>query len=190
MNIINAIIFIQFPLVPHPPCRVKRVWSVNKQSAHRFYRLLWLAISYLMLFYVSVHWSTCTAAVGCVLWLVLGPRYITKHTNAWYIATRHHWSCDLWSWSCEREIRLEIVSHDKIVWAERSDSISHFFVWLSSVLTLSYMCPVSHWLSTLSGELLSAVLFIMHYLSFSPHISNCKHLHAHCTNTYMYVTST
>ena len=62
-------------------------------------------------FFVSACWSTCTAAVGCVLWLVLRPRYVTKHTNAWYIATRLHWSCDLWSWSCEHEIRLEIMCH-------------------------------------------------------------------------------
>ena len=90
-----------FLLVLHPPCRVKRVWSENKRPA----------ISYLVLFYVSVRWSTCIAAVGCLLWLVLRPRYITKPTNAWYIATRLHWLCDLWSWSCEREIRLEIVCH-------------------------------------------------------------------------------
>ena len=84
--------------MPHPPFRVKRVWSENKRSISCF-------------FYVSVCWSTCTADVGCVLWLILRPRYITKHTNSWYIATRLHWSCDLWSWSCEREIRLEIVCH-------------------------------------------------------------------------------
>ena len=87
-----------FLMVPHPHFRVKRVWSENKRSA----------ISYLVLFYVSVRWSTCTAAVGCVLWLVLRPRYVTKH------------KCMV---NCN-EASLIVWFMELIVWVERSAFVS------------------------------------------------------------------